>query len=102
MPPWLPDATASLAAVLKLAGQAERAENLLQSMDQIEDASAARAKYRLHLISGEPRLATTWLERLAESRFVPAAHLRLAQGLYPGPHWAPVARIMNLPEPPVE
>jgi len=52
-----------------------------------------------HLLTSETDKAADCLKMAVEERYFPAAvGLRLVQGLFPSPHWAEVAKKMNLPE----
>jgi tetratricopeptide (TPR) repeat protein len=96
--PWFWGSRVQLGALLRQAGQKDRAEKLLRDMDQGDEVSVARASFEFHLVSGEPQQAAPWLVKEAESRSVNAVMLRIVQNLYPGPYWAAVAKKMNLPE----
>ena len=52
-----------------------------------------------HLPTGETDKAADCLKMAVEGRFFfSAVSLRLVQGLLPNPHWAEIAKMMNLPE----
>jgi Tfp pilus assembly protein PilF len=86
------------AALLKLNGQLERAEDALRKLREMPGFKLHHL-WGYHLLTGETDKAADCMRMLVDERdFVVATALRLAQGLRPSPHWAEVAKVMNLPE----
>jgi Flp pilus assembly protein TadD len=98
MAPTNPAVTAARTALLKLSGQLERAEDALQKFREMPSFHPHHL-FLFHLLTGETDKAADCLKmRVEERHFLAAVSLRQAQGLRPSPHWAEVARMMNLPE----
>jgi serine/threonine-protein kinase len=86
------------AALLKLSGQLESAEDALRKFRELPGFKPHRLAF-FYLLTGETDKAADCMKMAVEERFYFAAvELRLAQRLYPSPHWAEVAKKMNLPE----
>jgi len=98
MAPTNPAVAAARAALLKLSGQLERAEDALKKFREMPGFNPHHLFF-FHLLTGETDKAADCLKmRVEERHFLAAVSLRQAQGLRPSPHWAEVARMMNLPE----
>jgi hypothetical protein len=86
------------AALLKLSGQLERVEEALRKFCEMPGFKPHQLRL-FHLLAGETDEAADCLKMQVEDRdFLVAAGLRIAQGLHPSPHWAEMAKMMNLPE----
>ncbi len=86
-----------LAGMLICTGNAGRAEELLQKLQ--EEHQASQGFFLFHLACGEPDQAADGFEKLIEQRSsAVGAYFRFAQASYPSPRWAAVATKMNLPE----
>ena len=92
-------ATGLLAACLVRLGEKDRAEALLREMGDSPTPIWGRAWY--HLLCSEVDAAAGWYEKMIEARdmfaVVYANSLYTAE-LRASPHWAKLARMMNLPE----
>jgi tetratricopeptide (TPR) repeat protein len=98
MVPASPTVAAVRAALLKLSGQLERAEDALRKIPEMPGFKPYQL-LNYHLPTGETDKAAKCMRMLVEERYFQAAFmLRWAQRVYPSPHWAEVARMMNLPE----
>jgi tetratricopeptide (TPR) repeat protein len=96
--PTYPGAAVVRAAVLKLSGQLERAEDALLKFRQMPGFDPYLLAL-FHLLTGETDNAADCIKmQIAERNFMAAIGLRQTQGLFPSPHWAEIARMMNLPE----
>ena len=88
-----------LAALLVRLGENERAEALLREMGDSPTPIWGRAWS--HLLCSEVDAAAHWYERMIDARemFAPVfAHSLYTAELRASPHWAKLARMMNLPE----
>jgi serine/threonine-protein kinase len=98
MAPTSPPVAAGRAAMLKLSGQLERAEDALRKFREMPGFRPHQLRF-FHFFTGETDKAAECMKMQVEERvFLAAVVVRLAQGLRPSPHWAEVARMMNLPE----
>ena len=92
-------ATGLLAASLVRLGERDRAEALLREMGDSPTPIWGRAWY--HLLCSEIDAAADWYEKMIEARdlfaVVYANSLYTAE-LRASPHWARLARMMNLPD----
>jgi serine/threonine-protein kinase len=92
-------ATGMLAASLVRLGEKDRAEALLREMGDSPTPIWGRALY--HLLCSEVDAAAGWYEKMIEARevFAPVyANSLYTAELRASPHWAKLARMMNLPE----
>jgi eukaryotic-like serine/threonine-protein kinase len=92
-------ATGLLAASLVRLGEKDRAEALLREMGDSPTPLWGRAWY--HLLCSEVAAAASWYEKMIDARDMFA--VRYANSLYTeelraSPHWAKLARMMNLAE----
>jgi len=100
--PWNLRVIALLAAVLRQAGDGERADPLIERLKSAAGNvyGAAMALAVFHLMSGEADAAAGWFERAIDERD-PAVvgYLRtpLLKPLRSSPRWPALARLMNLP-----
>ena len=86
------------AALLKLSGQLEPAEDVLRKFREMSGSKPHLLRF-FYLLTGETDRAADCMKMQVEERdFFAAIGLRVAQGVRPSPHWAEVARMMNLPE----
>ena len=84
--------------MLKLSGQLERADEALRELREMPGFKPHHV-LTYHLLTGETDKAADCMKMQIEGRdFFAATMLRLAQGVRPGPHWAEIAGMMNLPE----
>ena len=91
--------TGFLAATLMRRGEKERAHALLREMGDSPSPLWGRAWY--HLLCSEVVEAARWYEKMIDAREVFApfyAHSVYTTELRASPHWARLARMMNLPE----
>ena len=92
-------ATGLLAASLVRLGEKDRAEELLREMGDSPTPLWGRAWY--HLLCSEVDAAADWYQKMIEARelFAPVfANSPYTKELRASPHWARLARMMNLPE----
>ena len=92
-------ATGFLAASLVRLGEKERAEGILREMGDSPTPIWGRAWY--HLLCSEVDAAADSYEKMIDARemFAPVyAHSLYTAELRASPHWAKLARMMNLPE----
>ena len=92
-------ATGLLAASLVRLGEKDRAEALLREMGDSPTPIWGRALY--HLLCSEVDAAAGWYEKMIDARDVFAvvyANSPYTEELRASPHWAKLARMMNLPE----
>ena len=90
-------ATGLLAACLVRLGEKQRAEALVQEMGDTPNPLWGRAWF--HLLCSEIDAAAGWYEKMIETRDVFAviyANSPYTQELRASPHWAKLARMMNL------
>jgi tetratricopeptide (TPR) repeat protein len=88
-----------LAASLIRLGEKDRAEALLREMGDSPTPIWGRAWY--HLLCSEVDAAAGWYEKMIDARDVFAvvyANSLYTEELRASPHWAKLARMMNLPE----
>jgi serine/threonine-protein kinase len=98
MAPTTPAVAAVRAALLKLSGQPERAEDVLRKLRETPGFKPHQLVF-FHLLTGVADKAADCMKMQVEERdFFAAVMLRLAQGVRPSPHWAELAKMMNLPE----
>ena len=96
--PANPTVAGAQAALLKLNGQLERAEDALRKLRELPGFTTHHL-WGYYLLTGETDKAVDCQRiRIEERYFVAPVGLRLVQGFYPSPHWAELARMMNLPE----
>ena len=91
--------TGLLAASLVRLGEKDRAEALLREMGDSPTPIWGRAWY--HLLCSEIDAAAWWYEKMIDARemFAPVyANSLYTAELRASPHWARLARMMNLPE----
>jgi len=91
--------TGLLAACLVRLGEQDRADALLREMGDSPTPIWGRAWY--HLLCSEIDAAADWYEKMIEARelFAPVfANSPYTKELRASPHWARLARMMNLPE----
>jgi serine/threonine-protein kinase len=92
-------ASGFLAACLVRLGEKDRAEALLREMGDTPTPIWGRAWY--HLLCSEVDAAAWWYEKMIDARDVFAvvyANSPYTEELRASPHWAKLARMMNLPE----
>jgi hypothetical protein len=92
-------ATGFLAASLVRLGEKDRADALLREMGDSPTPIWGRAWY--HLLCSELDAAADWYEKMIDARelFAPVlAKSPYTEELRASPHWARLARMMNLPE----
>lgn len=90
--------TGLLAACMRQLGEKHRADTLLQEMGDSPNPLWGRAWF--HLLCSEVDAAASWYEKMIEFRDVFAvvfANSPYTQELRASPHWAKLARMMNLP-----
>jgi TolB-like protein/Tfp pilus assembly protein PilF/tRNA A-37 threonylcarbamoyl transferase component Bud32 len=99
MAPTDPRMAADRAALLKLSGQLERADDALRKLREMPGFKP-HLLGAFYLLTGEADKAADCMKMAVEERifYFGFALLRLAQELLPSPHWAEVAKKMNLPE----
>jgi TolB-like protein/tRNA A-37 threonylcarbamoyl transferase component Bud32 len=91
-------ATGFLAACLVRVGEKDRAEALLRAIGDTPTPIWGRAWY--HLLCSEIDAAASWYEKMIEARDMFAvvyANSLYTEELRASPHWARLARMMNLP-----
>jgi serine/threonine-protein kinase len=98
--PWYADATATLAALLRRAGEESEARTLYESLGTGERFGDARAQAVYHLLCGDVDTAADWVEKAIDQRdqsmmyylrFVISRPLRASH------RWTTIARMINLP-----
>ncbi len=92
-------ATGFLAASLVRLGEKDQADALVREMGDAPTPIWGRAWY--HLLCSEVDAAADWYEKMIDARevFAPVyAHSLYTAELRASPHWAKLARMMNLPE----
>jgi len=100
--PWYPDAIATLAAVLRWAGDEEESRALYRSLGSGKDAGDARAQAVYYLLCGDVETGADWAEKaVAEHDHSILYYLRfvIAKGLRASGRWPKIARMLNLPTP---
>jgi len=98
--PTHPAPIGTLAAVLSLEGDQERAAGLLEGMGT-EGAATPIGWYAYHMNRGEPALAAPWFDKAVEQRDTRAPFIMpgmFGRQFVSTPYWPPLRRKMNLPE----
>jgi eukaryotic-like serine/threonine-protein kinase len=97
--PWYPDAVATLAALLRRAGQASEGEALYRTLGSGERFGDCRSQAVYHLLMGDIDAGADWVERATAERdhslsyyvrFVIARQLRASH------RWPRIAKSMNM------
>jgi TolB-like protein/Tfp pilus assembly protein PilF/predicted Ser/Thr protein kinase len=98
--PWSATSRGFLAGMLRRAGNASRADELLQRLREGDKYHVAQGFFWFHVVCEEPDQAADWLDKVVEHRnhALAGSWLRFAQTLSPSPRWAGAAKKMNLPE----
>jgi TolB-like protein/tRNA A-37 threonylcarbamoyl transferase component Bud32 len=99
--PWYPDAGATLAAMLRMTGADQEAEELRQSLGSGEAVGDCRAQAVYHLLCGDIETGADWTERaLAERDFSMMYYLRfvICRPLRRSARWPHIARMVNRPD----
>jgi TolB-like protein len=99
--PWYPDAGATLAAMLRMTGADQEAEELRQSLGSGEAVGDCRAQAVYHLLCGDIETGADWTERaLAERDFSMMYYLRfvICRPLRKSARWPHIARMVNRPD----
>jgi len=96
--PWAPYTIGTLAGVLKMQGDARRAEEILGKLGDGSSYGAPIGFLIFHLLRAEPDKAADWAEKAIEQRHPQMpSNLRLFDSIWrSSPRWAGVARQMNL------
>jgi serine/threonine-protein kinase len=96
--PWLMNHIGALAGVLKLQGDARRAEEILGKLGDGESYGVPIGFVIFHLLCSEPDKAADWAENAIEQRYPTiAVTLRLFGTIWrSSPRWPALARQMNL------
>jgi TolB-like protein/Tfp pilus assembly protein PilF len=98
--PWYPDATATLAALLKRSGEEAESRALYESLGSGEDAGSVRARALYYLLCGEIDDAADCVEKGIELRDNSTMYyLRfvISKPLRASARWPRIARLLNLP-----
>jgi serine/threonine protein kinase/tetratricopeptide (TPR) repeat protein len=98
--PWSNPIVGQLAALFVLTGATSRAEALLEGLRPGTAWGAPTGMAVFHAMCGEFDRAAEWAERAIENRF-PLVVPILRPLLQQSPGWPALARMMNLPEPPL-
>lgn len=99
--PWYPDATATLAALLRRGGQESEARLLYESIGTGKHFGDARVRAIYHLLCNEIEAAADWVEKAIEQRdHSMMFHLRfvVCRPLRASARWPKIARMVNLPD----
>jgi TolB-like protein len=98
--PMHPGPTGTLAAVLALEGDQDRAAGLLEGTGT-DGAGIPIGWYSYHMTRGEPALAAPWLDKAIEQRDTRAPFILpsiFGRQFVSTPYWPPLRKKMNLPE----
>ena len=98
--PWYPDATATLAAVLRLSGKEDEARVLYQALGTGAGFGDCRAQAVYHLLCGDVDQGADWAEKaIAERDQSMMFYLRfvVCRSLKASHRWPTIARMINLP-----
>ena len=98
--PWYPDATATLAALLRQSGEESEAEGLMASLGPGDNFGEFRARAVYHLLCGEIGGGADWTERALYERDPSMMfYLRfvVCKGLRASSRWPRIAKMINLP-----
>lgn len=98
--PWSNPVVGQLAALLVRTGATSRAEALLEGLRPGTACGAPTGMAVFHAMGGEFDRAAEWAERAIENRY-PLLVSILRPLLRQSPGWPALARMMNLPEPPL-
>ena len=96
--PWWSPIVGTLAALLSISGEQERANQLVTNM---RGGSLPMGMMNYHLYLGHYDAAIDWYERAIEQRLPAATSLASARFLKPlrdHPRWPRLAQTMNLPD----
>jgi tetratricopeptide (TPR) repeat protein len=99
--PWQPQVIGSLAALLSLASETERAGHVLQELKDLPTHRVPVGMMTYHLVRSEPENAIDCLEKAIEQRdmwAVRSPRFQLAKILRSSPRWPSIMRRMNLPD----
>jgi serine/threonine protein kinase len=98
--PWYLDATATLAALLRVCGEEDEARALYQMLGSGKDFGDSRAQAIYYLLCGDVNTGADWTEKaIAERDGSMMYYLRfvVSKGLRASSRWPAIARMMNLP-----
>jgi serine/threonine-protein kinase len=98
--PWYPDATATLAAMLRRTGEESEARALYESLGSGERFGDARAQAIYHLLYGDIDTAADWIEKAVDERdhsIMYYLRFVICRSLRASHRWPKIARMINLP-----
>jgi TolB-like protein len=98
--PWANPIVGQLAGLLVRAGATSRAETLLERIRPGTACGAPAGMAVFHALCGEFDPAADWTERAIDERYPPLVSI-LGPLLRSSSRWPALARMMNLPEPPL-
>jgi TolB-like protein/Tfp pilus assembly protein PilF len=97
--PWYPDATSTLAALLRQSGEEIEADGLMASLGSGDAFGDCRARAVYHLLSGDIENGADWAEKAIEERdYAMMFYLRfvVCKGLRSSSRWPRIAKMINL------
>ena len=97
--PWYLDATATLAALLRLSGDVDEARSLYRLVGTGKEFGDCRAQATYYLLCGEIDTGADWTEKaIAERDGSMMYYLRfvMSKGLRASGRWPAIARLLNL------
>jgi serine/threonine-protein kinase len=98
--PWYPDATSTLAALLRRSGEESEADGLLASVGSGEAFGDCRARAVYHLLCGDIENGADWTEKAINERdYAMMFYLRfvVCKALRASSRWPRIAKMINLP-----
>jgi tetratricopeptide (TPR) repeat protein len=96
--PWYPDATATLAALLRRTGEEREMRALYDSLGSGKRFGDARAQALYHLLSGDIDTAADWVEKAVEERdhsILYYLRFVVCRSLQASERWPTIARMIN-------
>jgi len=96
--PWHPNTAGVLAGLLRLAGQAARADDVLQRLGPSDGYGVPYSHAMCHLMNGELDQAVDWWAKAIEQRYPYAVFNAVGNPvLRSSPGWPRLAKLLNLP-----